>query len=84
MAKNSSQKGVLPRYSPENIETQNSTSAILNKEKEPCKDLVKRKTCKKLEKKNNGKGCKKQSIMTKCPKTCGLCGGGKYTCITYH
>ena len=62
---------------PENIGSQTSNNKMMNKEKEACKDLKSTKTCKKLKKKNEGKGCENKSVKKKCRKTCGLCDIGK-------
>ena len=69
---------------PENIGSQTSNNKMMNKEKEACKDLKSTKTCKKLKKKNEGKGCENKSVKKKCKKTCGLCDIGKsFSCSTH-
>ena len=73
---------VLPGDSSENLES--STSNIQMMMKGTCEDKLSQKKCKKLEKKNNGKGCKNKSTQKKCIKTCGLCPpDGKFGVIHY-
>ena len=74
--------GVLPGDSSENLESPTSNNQMMMKG--TCKDKLSQKKCKKLEKKNNGKGCKNKSTQKKCIKTCGLCPpDGKFGVIHY-
>ena len=77
-------KDVLSEPTSKKVEDQNSNNAMMRKEKEACQDLKGTKTCKKLKKKNDGKGCEKSSVKKNCKKTCGLCDdGNSFLCRTH-
>ena len=63
--------------SSENLETLSSINQMTMERKSTCKDKLSNKKCKKLKKKNNGKGCQNKSTQKKCIKMCGLCPDGK-------
>ena len=77
-------KGVLSEDdSSENLETPFSSNQMIMTGKSTCKDKLSNKKCKKLKKKNNGKGCQNKSTQKKCMKMCGLCPDGKFSVISY-
>ena len=76
--------GVLSKDdSSENLETPSSINQMTMERKSTCKDKLSNKKCKKLKKKNNGKGCQNKSTQKKCMKMCRLCPDGKYSVINY-
>ena len=69
--------------SSENLETPSSINQMTMERKSTCKDKLSNKKCKKLTKKNNGKGCQNKSTQKKCMKMCGLCPDGKFGIMNY-
>ena len=80
---NQGMKGILSEDSSENLVTPTLNNQMMMEEKSTCKDKLSQKKCKRLKKKNNGKGCQNKSTQKKCIKTCKLCPDGKLG-VSHH